>query len=388
MATSPTGRARPGSPFLVTALVAFATALALPAAATAEDNEEDNAKGSANVTLAAPKKNAAEPFPLAGNVSLGTTVGIGSFVAGPQRRPSMSGSLSLQVRTSPAAGVTLLVMQDISKTLVDNADDAFASRKRETFVSDPLAMVLWSPTTGGGGEKKEMTEEERKQAALNPMMAAGGGGKPLALPGNIRVNFAGIFSLGLGRISRFQGRYGSAGAAINLVRNFGPVMLAYRLRYTKNFHEYSNATLDTTELSDGSMLRAGGAEDLGSGLMAAPFQNISYFLRNRLLMSWNINSAWSLQAMLRVTNLFRYYDAPLDEHSSPYAREGRGRADTQLGTMSLNYVMGGSWIWSATTTTWSAPWTNDNQSYRFPFWDFVSATDNITTVSLSVTKMF
>lgn len=382
MASRQTHRAPQGSHLLRLGLVVLVAAFAQPAFAA------DDAT-SADVAKAAPKKKPAKPFPIAGNVTLGTSVGIGTFVAGPQQRPSMSGSLSLNVRTSPAQGLNLMLIQDITKTLVDNAGDAFASQARETFVSDPLIMLLWSPTVGGDdGEKKEMTDEERKQAALNPMMAAGGAGEPLALPGNIRVNFAGIFSLGTGRISRFQGRYGTAGLAVNLVRSFGPVMLAYRLRFSKNFHEYSNARVDTSELTDSSMLRAGGAEDLGGGFMATSFQNISYFVRNRLLLSWNISDAWSYQAMVRVTNMFRYYEAPLDEYSSIYAKEGQGRVDTQLGTMSLNYVMGGSLIWSATTTTWSAPWTNDNQSYRFPFWDFFSASDNITTVSLSVTKMF
>ena len=382
MATSNAHRTLPCSQLLLAGLAILTLAVAQPASAT-----EDHA--GAGVAKEAPKKNPAKPFPISGNVSAGTTVGIGTFVDGPQRRPSMSGSLSLTVRTAPATGWTLMVMQDISKTLIDNADDGAASRARETFVSDPVAMVLWAPTTGGGGgEKKEMTEAERKQAALNPMMSHSGSGKPLALPGDIRVNFAGIFSLGTSRVSRFQGNYGTAGLAVNLVRSFGPVMLAYRLRFSKNFHEYSNASVDTSGLTSTSMLRAGGAEDLGGGMMATPFQNTSYFLRNRLLMSWDISDAWSFQAMLRVTNLFRYYEAPLDEYSSKYAKEGRGRSDTQLGTMSLNYVMGSSLIWSLASTTWSAPWSNDNQSYRFPLWDFVSASDNITTVSLSVTKMF
>lgn len=345
----------------------------------------------AEASVSKDKPNPAKEFPISGAVGVSTTLGQGSFVTGPQNRTSWSGGLSLQVSGSPTNGVTLLYLQDISKTLVDNFDDAFAARAKETFVSDPLVMVLWSPRVGGDEPElvldKAKAAKAAKMAALNPMLASGGKGKPLALPGDIRVNFAGIFSAGLGRISRYRGQYGSAGLAVNLSRTFGKVMLAYRLRYNKQFHQYTNAVLDTAELDDAPIFRAGGAEDLGGGLVASSFQNTSFFFRNRLLVSWSISDAWTFQGMYRVTNAFTYYSAPLDERSGVFAKEGRGRSDTQLGMLSLNWT-GGGWIVSGSTTTWSVPFSADNSTYRFPFWDFISASDNITTVSLSLTKPF
>ncbi len=383
MAISPARRARFLAHALPATVIVFAVAVALgvPALASAADKTTGAAVAKAPV-----KKKPAKPFPLAGNVSLGSTAGLGSFVSGPQNRTSLSGSLSLNVRMSPAPGVTLMIIQGISKTFIDSYGDDFASKARNTFVNDPVAFLLWAPTIGSG-EAHEMTEEEKRIAALNPMMAVQGGGKPLALPGDIRVTFAGIFSLGTGRIARYRKQYGTAGIALNLTRNFGSLMLAYRLRYTKLFHEYTNAVVDTTLLTSTSMAREGGVEDLGGGMMATSTMNLSFHLRNRLLMNWNINSLWSVSAMFRVTNLFRYYDAPKDEFSSSFAKAGRGRSDTQLGSLSATMALKGIY-WSLSSTTWSAPFTKNNKNYRFPFWDFTSASDNITTVSLSAMTTF
>jgi hypothetical protein len=361
-----------------------------------ESSNKEKKKSSASSTTISGTSSKPKPkpkkFPIAGNVSISTSLGLGALVPGEQNNPDWSSSLNLTMRGSPVPGILLLLSQSINKTIYDSFNP-FAPRARNTSISDPVILINYSPRVADDGpkepKKKVASQDEATAAALNPTLAGGSGeGKPLSLPGGIRVGFSGIFLLGMGKASRYQQRYGTAMFAVNFSKGWKKLSLTYQPRFTKHFHKYSNAVVDSRALTEGSMARDGGVEDLGSGLIATNFSNFSYGIRNRMIAGVTLTGKLSLQFFYQLQNLFRYYDAPLDDLSGKHAKGGRGRLDLQFGSVTLNYLLPHGYITSFSTSTWSTPWSADNQTYRFPFFDFISASENITSFSLSLTKMF
>ncbi len=338
----------------------------------------------------------AEPkkWPLGGLVTLSGSAGIGTFVPGEQNRPNVGTSLNLLVNFRPAAGLTLMVSQNINKTLVDNAGDPFAPRARNTNIDDLLLVASWTPMVADDAPKKELTEAEKKAmaaaAATNPtLVTSAGAGKPLTLPGDIRVSFLGIVGLPTSKASQYQTRYLNLIAAASFTKAWKFLTLTWQPRFQKQLHRYSNPIVPAEV--GGSTLgiaREGGAEAVGEGLVAAGANNVSWAFRNALIANIPGPGNLSFQVFYFLLHQFRYYDSPKDEFSSQYAKAGTGRTDLQLGQIAANYVLPGGWFASASVSTYSQPWSADNQTLRFPFFDLRSASDNITTVGLSLTRAF
>lgn len=347
------------------------------------------ASADTSVKAVAPKT-----WPIGGMVTLSSAAGIGTFVAGEQNRPSVSGSLNLLLNYRPMPGLTLMLSQTINKTFVDYAEDSFAPRARNSNMDDLLLIASWSPMVkGDDGPKVELSEAKKKAlaaaAAINPtLVTTAGAGKPLTLPGDIRVSFLGLAALPTSRASTFQTRWLSLTGAVNFSRTFGKVSLTYQPRIQKQFHQYSTPVVSYDPGAPLALAREGGAEAVGDSLVAIGQQNISFQVRNALIANIAATEALSFQVFYFLAHQYRYYDAPLDEFSSPHAKAGRGRLDLQFGSLAANYVLPANWVASLGVSTFSQPWSADNATLRFPFFDFRSASDNISSVSLSFTRMF
>jgi hypothetical protein len=338
---------------------------------------------------------AAKPktWPIGGLVTLSGSAGIGSFVPGEQNRPNVGSSLNLLVNFRPAPGLTLMLSQTINKTLADFAEDPFAPRKRNTTLDDTLLVASWTPMLKDDSPRVELSEAKKKAlaaaAAVNPtLVTAAGAGKPLTLPGNIRVSFLGIVGLPTSRLSQFQTRYLNLIGAVSFSRSWKYVTVTYQPRFQKQLHRYSNPIVSQDGSNITALAREGGAEAIGEGLVATGQQNISYALRNALILSMPGPGNLSFQVFYFMLHQYRYYSAPLDEFSSEHAKAGRGRLDLQFGSVAANYVLPMSMVASFSVSTFSQPWSADNQTYRFPFFDFRSTSDNITSVGLSLTRSF
>ncbi|MCO4759884.1 MAG: hypothetical protein KC502_00110 [Myxococcales bacterium] len=333
-----------------------------------------------------------KPWPIGGMVTVGTTAGLGTFVPGESNRPMWSSNVRLMARHSPMAGLTLMASQGITKTFVTNVDDPFAARKRDTTLGDTVLIASWTPMIQDAKpkKKKKLTAKQKAAAAaaaaLNPMLVSGGKGHPLMLPGGIRLSFLSVLSLPTSRIAQYQGRMAVLAGAANFSRRVGPVNLTYQARFTKNFHRYSNAVVPAGDNSE--LARAGGAEAVSDSQVATAFNNISFNVRNMLIASIPGPGKLSFQAVWLIINNFRYYDAPVDEFTSANAKGGRGRLDLSWASLSANYVFKGGYIASLSLATFQTPKTADNSMFRFPFFDFRSTPDNLTSLGLSVTKMF
>ena len=339
-----------------------------------------------SATVAKKAKPKPKKFPISGQFSLGTSVGLGTFVPGEQNRTSVGSSASMFFMLPVATGLRVAFAQSISKTLVDFAEDPFAPRARNTSLGDALCLFLWTPMTTGG-EKKEMTEAEKAAARLNPSLAADGAGRPFKLPGGIGIQFQAGFTLPFSKIAAFQGRYSIARVAAVFRKDIAGISLLYQLRYDHRFNKYSNWVADYSQIDGTPLSRDGEAEDLDGLLVATQNVNIAFTIRNRLMItkSWG---KFSLQANYSMANNFNEYPAPKDEFSGLYGKEGRGRLDLAFASISANYVFPGGWFGSFTTQTWASPWSSDNQGLRIPFFDPRYASNNITTLNLSVAKGF
>ncbi len=366
---------------LVTLTVAVGTAWPGAARATADDAD----KAAAAATATKPSAD----FPLGGMVALGSTVGLGTFVPGPQNRGSVSSSLTLMPRLRIANGLNISLRQDVSKTLVDNADDPWAPRPRNTALSDTLIMVSYAPRIASEEGDTSGKAAAAATAATNPTMGGGGTGKPLTLPGGIAVSTVGMIGLPTSKISQFRTRILSLHGAVNFSRGFldSKLSVIWQARVDKFFHRYSNWVVDYEGLADQPIARTGGVESLGDNLVATRSQNTSFGFRNTLMGNYNINDAWSMSMSYTLFNSYTHTSSPIDEFSSAYATEGRGRTDLQLGSISASWAIAG-WVVSADTTTYSALFSSDNQTFLFPFFDFRTAAANITTFSLSVSRSF
>lgn len=356
----------------------FAAASAAPAMA------EDSAAVSKKA-----KPKPAKKFPLSGQVSANTSVGLGTFVPGEQNRTSIGTSLSLFfMMPMPVKGMMFAAANSVSKTLIDVAEDPFAPRKRDTQFGDILVLFLYTPIIPSDEAPRELTAKEKAEAALNPSLAADASGKPLTIPGGIGVSFQAGFTLPTSRTAQFQTRRTIARLAVNLRRNVGPISLVYQFRFDKRFNKYSNWVADYNNI-DGTMLaRDLGEENLGDRLVATGNVNIAHTFHSRLMATVSPTPALSFQASYTLSNNFNEYVSPNDEFTSPNAKDGRGRLDLQLASFTANYSFAGSWFASFATQTWSAPWADDNKTFRIPFFDPRHASNNITTLNLSLTKSF
>lgn len=333
------------------------------------------------------KKKKAKKFPIGGQVSLGASAGLGTFVAGEQNRTSIGSSLSMFFMLPVVTGLRVAFANSISKTLVDFAEDPFSPRSRNTSIGDVLVLFMYTPMTASSGPQKEMTEAEKAAAALNPSLATGGSGKAIKLPGGVGVQFQAGFTLPFSKAAKFQTRYTIARLAANFTKTLGGISFLYQLRFDKRFNKYSNWVADYSEIGGTPMSRDGEAEDLDGLLVATGNVNISYTIRNRLMLTKSFGKL-SVQASYSLANNFSEYSAPLDDFSSDYAKAGRGRIDLGFASIALNYGFGGGWNGSVSSQTWSQPFGSDNTTLRIPFFDPRYASNNITSLNLSIAKGF
>jgi hypothetical protein len=337
----------------------------------------------------------AEPqtWPIGGNVTLSGAAGIGSFVTGAQNQPNVSSSLNLLINFQPMAGLTLMVSENINKTLADFSGDGFSPRKLNTTIDDLLLVASWTPMVKDDSPRKVLSVAEQKAqaaaAAINPtLVTKAGSGKPFMLPGDIRVSFLGLVALPTSRASQFQTRLLNLTGAVSLTKSSKYVTVTYQPRFQKSLHRYTNPLINTEGQAISALSREGGAEAIGENLVASGQQNISYSIRNALIVSVPGPGNLSFQIFYFLLHQFRYYDAPLDQFSSAHAKAGRGRLDLQYGALSANYSLPAGLFGSFSVATFSQPWSADNKTLRFPFFDFRSTADNITSVNLSLTRSF
>ena len=185
-------------------------------------------------------------------------------------------------------------------------------------------------------------------------------------------------------ISRYETLIMGLMARWAFFRSFGPIVLAYGGSFRTNFHQYQSPVLDPGE-DPMIYARLGGADDMRGSNVAIAGNNVSFAIQNALSVSYVPLPNFSLSFSYGLANAWTYKTYPKDDMSSPYADGGRGQRDTAFGGLDLWYRFDQRFSLSGGVFTSASPKTDDNQSYRFPFYDFTSTASNLTTFYLALT---
>lgn len=170
---------------------------------------------------------------------------------------------------------------------------------------------------------------------------------------------------------------------IALMRTFGPVTLSYNGSFRKNFHQYQSPVYDVTDVDSNTFIaREGGNERVDALLYTAGGNNISYIFSNSLSVNVQIIAGLSANISYQISNAFTYASYPKDSLASGNATAGRGQRDSFGTNISVSYAFPFVFL-TLGLSNGSSPMSADNSHLRFPFWDFESQANNLSSIYLN-----
>jgi hypothetical protein len=150
----------------------------------------------------------------------------------------------------------------------------------------------------------------------------------------------------------------------------------------KDFHEYKGPVVDQKEVD--AIARSGGSEVLGEGLILVDGINTEYSLGGSLGVSFGIWEKLSGSVSYSFTNYWSYDWENDDVMTSPRAETGRGIAQRTDARFNLSYPVMDYLTVALSARTYQSPKTDDNQSFRFPFWNTTGAARNYSSLRLAL----
>jgi hypothetical protein len=187
-------------------------------------------------------------------------------------------------------------------------------------------------------------------------------------------------------VSQFETLMLGAALRLTLNRKLGEhFALDFIGTFRKNFHEYESPVLDASASSPPPVfIRRGGPEDLPGTLVAIGANNVSHYFYNIGWVTWMPIEHMAVILAYGMTNSFTY-PTRRDSLSSMYAVGGAGQRDSAVGVIEVAYELNKRFGLGAGITTLSAPKSEDNQSFRFPFYDFEGTARNFTLFFIDMT---
>jgi hypothetical protein len=345
-----TDEAKPAEPAAASAGTDEAKPAEPAAAPAAEKKAEDKVPDSVAM-LTGGSSGGERKSPFGGTIILDNSLGIGTFVSDSSARNSYYAMLlSLRPRYYFMKNVFLDLRFDMNVELT-NSYTTSTTYKRQVMPSDLLLSLKW------------------QNAATIPV---------------IDVQFSPFLRIGAPTSyeSRFHDLYLSTALGFDLSHLFAQhFLLLYTFRFNKNW----NGTKYTRLSTDVAVSRLRGAEDLGGGQIAGDTRNVEWSVYNSLMGSYIINDQWSITLQIAIQNAFSY-DAAYSDNTlhSDYAKTGRGRSDKTYGVLDVSYQPWENFGFSLGISSAQPAKTADNKSFRFPFFDFVSAGNNYTTLYFDI----
>jgi hypothetical protein len=338
------------------------SALAQPAMGASAGSYGATTAASASVD--APKvKKPSENFPLTGSFDTLVSADGGTFVAGEQQRPGADFIMIAGAAYKASDAISLSVKQRVDKNLISNSDSSWV-RPYYTTVYDTSLSGTFVP-------------QQLNAAGASEARKFGGFGLSLGLG----------LDLPTSKAADLTSRYCRVGITGKVSRKVGKFSFSWSSNFSKFFNKYQNVVYRENPAAL-PPARMGGAEDQGPDGVLGATTNNSFYFRQVLAGEAALTDKLNLSATYHLFNFFTYADHPIDEYSSPYARSGRGRSDTQWGVISLGYDLDDHNSVSVSTFTAGPVFSADNKTYRFPFWDFRSLSDNYSSASVGYSYAF
>lgn len=344
---------------LVTPLAVHATTPQADAEATAAADQEE---GTADASTSAEAGDASEedegfklPYGLGFTIVLDQAVGIGTFVSGSQRRAQYDLAFDLRPSWKITDQHVITSRFALTQTLVTNADSG-TTRKRDLLPSDTELRYTYRNAYVIPGVN----------VAMHPYLS-------VMLPSS--------------KNSRFQKLILAVRPAISLSWKKDWLSVGFTSRVTKNFHRYTQPTINQD--NGAAVARLRGNEDVGGGFIATGGRNSEWSLFNDINVSFALPLDLNLLVDFYHLVSWTYDDTPTDDRTAENADSGRGVSDVVAGTVELGWqtpVKPLSLALGATTA--QTPKTPDNKSFRFPFFDFTSPSNNLTAIYFDVIASF
>lgn len=296
--------------------------------------------------------------PFAISATLESSVGQGSFVADENvRNAYVAWGLTVVPSYKPNKQLRLSILAQVAQELTDSDGD---TARQELRLSDV---------------------QLRGRYAIATIPAV-----------EINVAAEGRLYLPASQASQFETLVAGTQARVLLSRELSDFEFGFVSAFRKNFHSYESPVLNIEDAPTPPPLhvRAGGSEDLAGSAAAVGGNNVSYSFFNELSVGYSPLRDLSFGISYGLSNAFAYASYESDALSSVYADPGRGHRDLAVGSISCSYKLDSRFSFSGGVTTTAAPKTADNQSFRFPFYDFSSTAENLTLffVDVTVTEPF
>ncbi|TNF38315.1 MAG: hypothetical protein EP329_00900 [Deltaproteobacteria bacterium] len=339
-----------------TALVATLAASLLATPALADAPAEAPAATAAPDATVKAKEKPGLGLPVGGSVGLTTSLGRGTFNGGADRQAYLGASLSLRPRvTLPGdLGMSLALRLDVDAELVDSAY-SFSTERQQVFLSDLLLTYTW--------------------ADFVKVEPAG-----LGLSGSFGLTFpTSLLSQHASKILGFR---------LGLTAEWAPLgwlSVTYSASGTRNINRYDTAVLDDDDFGAARLRRPGGSESVTSGLTATGAGVTAWALGNDLEVGFTFLDDFSFTIGFGLLTVWSEKRIPKDQWSSPYAVGGTGRADLMTGSLALGWEPLDVLAVELGTVVEQAPKTEDNERFRFPFWDTTNGALNRQLFYLDVT---
>jgi hypothetical protein len=336
-------------------------------------------------------KNKQPPFPLNMFLSISHSMGQGTFLLNPNTDASSAHGLEnngvLDYSSNPTvssfgSATIIAKLSAIKATLLFNQSfqmewtqsDATTNPYQPVYF-DPATRVLWGTVWKG-----------------------------------FMIQYGPGMSIPLSMASRFAGYQTRVSMRLGALRNFGKWQMNMSVQPGANLYnpdalgkvsdakDYNDRRLKTVNPAN-CILREN--TDLANYACNGATPNL-YTLGGRGTLFYNGIKNWSLGGSFSANYGWNLYDAPLD-YQTPIWRSVDGMSDSSATAATSNggrdYTMSTSGGLSATyiiknlyvtlgTSSGQSLWTADGQGWRFPYWDFVSPANNLSSVYVDTSWFF
>lgn len=336
-------------------------------------------------------KNKQPPFPMNMFLSISHSMGQGTFMLNPNTDTTSDHGLdnngifdySSNPTVSSFASATIIAkLRAIKATLLFNqsfqaewTQNDFASNPFQPVYFDPATRVLW-----GGVWKGFMIQY----------------GPGMTIP--------------LSMSSRFGGLQSRVNMRLGALKNFGAWQTNVSIQPGMNLYipaalgrisdpkDYDDRRLKTVNPAN-CILRENA--DLANFACNGVTPNL-YTFGSRATVFYNGFKNWSIGGSFSANYGWNLYDGPMDyqtpiwrsvdglSDSSPEAATSNGGRDYTIATsggLSATYIIKNLFI-TVGTSSGQSLWTADGKAWRFPYWDFVSPTNNLSSVYVDTSWFF